>query len=94
MVTEVVSRVATTIESSKHQESTTGPVLDPSGAFLVLTVPPDRARSNADVLFGEWRQLEIGRILLSAHLCTKSEARIAALGAPPDDSPGAGEANS
>ena len=38
MVTEVVSRVATTIESSKHQESTKGPVLDPTGVFLVLTV--------------------------------------------------------
>ena len=29
-----------------------------------------------------------------ANQCTKSEARIAALGAPPDDSQGAGEANS
>jgi hypothetical protein len=53
MVTEVVSRVATTIESSKHQESTNRPVLDPTGAFLVLTIPSDRARSHADVLFGE-----------------------------------------
>jgi len=65
MVTEVVSRVATTIESSKHQESTTGPVLDPTGAFLVLTVLPDRAGSNADLLFAEWRRFETGRILLN-----------------------------
>jgi hypothetical protein len=38
MVTEVVSRVATTIASSKHQESTKGPVVDPTGVFFVLTV--------------------------------------------------------
>jgi hypothetical protein len=43
------------------------------------------------VAFGE--ALPAGTRILPLQ-CTKSEAGIAALGAPPDDSQGAGEANS